>query len=75
MKIDHIKQVISFIMLGASLVIYAQSTFTTKETANEIKSDVSILRTESAQKGDIAVIREDLKEIRSLVIQLVKEKK
>ena len=76
MKIsEQLKHAIWLVGLGASLVLYAQTQFATKETMVAIKTEVGELQTNTAKKEDMTEIKGDLKEIRNLVIQLVKESK
>lgn len=44
MKSNDIKIVFYLIGLGASLVVYAHATFTTKDVATDIKDDVKEIR-------------------------------
>jgi bacteriorhodopsin len=44
MKLSDIKLVFYLIGLGASLIVYAHSTFTTVDVARDIKDDVKEIR-------------------------------
>lgn len=44
MKLNDIKLVFYLITLGASLIVYAHNTFTTKDVATDIKDDVKEIR-------------------------------
>jgi bacteriorhodopsin len=57
MKLSDIKLVFYLIGLGASLIVYAHSTFTTKDVATDIKDDVK-------------EIREDVKYIKNYLLEI-----
>ena len=52
-----LKTIFYFIALGASLIVYAHATFTTKDVATDIKDDVK-------------EIRQDVKEIKKLIYEM-----
>lgn len=50
---EIIKYTISMIALGAALVAYAHSTFTTKELTNLIYEDVKYIKENMVMKSDL----------------------
>jgi len=54
---DQLKQIISWVGLGASLVVYAHANFPTKETVNKLEEKVE----RQASRDDMQATRDEVK--------------
>lgn len=68
MFMKNLKLVLYFIGLGASLVVYAHATFTTKETVKGVQSDVKAITSSLREIRDgVVETRTDVKWIRESI--------
>jgi len=70
---EQIKYSLGLIGLGASLVLYAQTNFATKDQVMEIKSETASKEAVNNLKENVNEIKEDQKEIKKLVLSIYQE--